>query len=105
MNQKMEYAFPTAVAKQINLSKKALPIANTKNNEWFCPITISLVSVKSIFLNVEDSLCVFKNGLTFKSFFFWIRCLLILNDRSSFVLKKNKNNADNCQFLPCIDVT
>ena len=70
MNQKKEYAFPAAVAKQINLSKEALSIANTKNNESFCPMTISLVSVKSIFLNAEDSLCVYKNGLTFKSFFF-----------------------------------
>ena len=74
MDQKEEFALLVPVANQRYLSKKTSSAANTKNSEWRCPIIISLVSVENIFLKTEDSLCVFKNGLTFKSFFFWTRC-------------------------------
>ena len=104
MHQKEEYVFPVAVVNQRNLSKNASFAANTKNNKWRCPIVISLVSVNSIFLKMEDFRCVFKNGLTFKSFFFEEEDTLILKDWRSFVLK-NINKAHIYHFSPCTDAS
>ena len=96
MHQKEEYALPVTVAIQRNLSKKASSAANTKNNEWRCPIINLLASTKIISLKTEDSLCVFKNGLTFSFFVvFFEQDALILNDWVSFV---TKNKIDNCQL-------
>ena len=51
---------------------KASSAANTKN-KWFWPNNF-IGFCKSIFLKTGDSVCVFKDGLTFKSFIFWTRC-------------------------------
>ena len=58
MHKKEECVLPDEVADQRNLSKDASTASTTKISEWRCPTITSLVSLKSIFLKIEDSLCV-----------------------------------------------
>ena len=62
MDQKEEVAFPFPLHNQITLSKKASPAANTKKKmiEDKYLTLVSMVTVKSIFLKIEDLLCVLK---------------------------------------------
>ena len=89
MYQKEKFPFSVSLRNQRNLSKEAWAAANIKG------VKMSLlalpISVKSIFLKIEDILFVLKmvSLLTslIKIVFFW-KNALILKDSSSFVQKK-----------------
>ena len=53
IHQKEEFAFPVSLCSQGNLLKKSYSAANTKSNEWRCPILVVLVSLKSISLRFK----------------------------------------------------
>ena len=89
--QKQEFSFPVSLCKQRKLSKKYLSVVNLKNNKRVCPIRASLVSVKIIFLKLEEFLCFFKKLscfqlLSIKLFLFQNKMLL---ECRSFGPKRN----------------
>ena len=79
MLQNKEFAFPFIMQSKKFIKKKSA--ANTKNKEWRCLISVSLVSVKKCLLKERKlSLC-FKNVLYLKNIHF---LLLLKSDKNHF---------------------